>query len=298
MTHQTLQPAVKTSLGIMAVLVLSMVLIAAPPAGSPEQKKDKTVPNAQKNANEQIHRAAEQIVRGIDLEILREDKWAKVERIEKPLLYYGDPTRNNDRGSVWGWGQKGRPVAVIELYQNLDLRKSWVFAICNTSGGKLRARREGAPWWLENESATELKDIPGAAVPAVEAALRQRQLKLLAQKFSGHQFWDPNNSRYELRLLKRPLYTYRDEAGGVLDGGVFVLANGTNPEILLFVEARLDPKDRSKRVWQYTVGRLAHAELHLKFDGKEVFETPRGDKLSASNQPYWVDFIDAGLRKP
>jgi hypothetical protein len=117
-------------------------------------------------------------------------------------------------------------------------------------------------------------------------------LKLLAEKFTAHQFWDPDNTRYDLRLLKRPLYTYRDEAGGVLEGGLFTLANGTNPEILFFVEARVDPENKSKTVWQYTVGRLAHAELHLQYDGKEVFEAPRGDRVSARNRPYWLGFIN------
>jgi hypothetical protein len=234
--------------------------------------------------------------------MLSDDTWTRVPRIEKPLLFYDEPTRNNDRGSVWGWGTKGRPFALLELFQGQKDRTTWVFAICNTSGGKLRARRGGDPWWRENDSAAELKDIPRAPAPAADAPLRQRQLKLLAEKFTAHEFWDPDNSRYELRLLKRPLYTYRDEAGGVLEGGLFTLANGTNPEIMLFVEARVDPKDRSKRVWQFTVGRLAHAELHLEYDGKEVFSAPRGDRVSASNKPYWLSFLNAALeadpRKP
>src|SRR2546421_500871 len=84
-------------------------------------------------------------------------------------------------------------------------------------------RQADAPWWGENSSAAELQDIPSAPVPAAEAPQRQRQMKLLAQKFTGHQFWDPMNTRYELRRLERPLYTYRDEAGGVLEGGLFTL---------------------------------------------------------------------------
>ncbi|MDB5306180.1 MAG: hypothetical protein JWO38_382 [Gemmataceae bacterium] len=237
-------------------------------------------------------RAAEQVVDGIELEVLTDDKWATVKRIEKPLLLFGDSTRDNDRGSLWGWGEKGRPLALLELYQNVRDRTKWVFAICNTSGGKVRARRKGAPWWGENDSGVELKDIPGAPAPAAEEPQRQRQLKAVAQKFTGHQFWDPDNSRYELRRLERPLHTYRDEPAGIREGGLFTLANGTNPEIMLFVEARVDPKDGSKPVWQFTVGRLAHAELHLEYDGKEVFTAPRGDRLSASDKPYWVGFID------
>jgi hypothetical protein len=115
-------------------------------------------------------------------------------------------------------------------------------------------------------------------------------MKLLAQKFTGHQFWDPNNSRYELRRLERPLSTYRDEEGGILDGGLYTLANGTNPEILIFVEARVDPQSK-KTMWQFAVGRLAHAELHMEYDGKEIFTAPRGDEVSGRDKPYWLGFI-------
>jgi hypothetical protein len=302
MTCQTLQLLVKTYLGIVALLVISTALIGSPQKPSFAAKKDKTEPEAGKKTDEQVRREAERIVREIELEILRDDKWTKVERIDKPLLFYEEPTRNNDRGSVWGWGRKGRPVALLELWQDPNVRTRWAFALCNTSGGKLRARRGGAPWWSANDSSTELKDIPGAAAPSAEAPVRQRQLKLLAQKFTGHEFWDPDNTKYELRLLTRPLFTYRDEANGVLEGALFTLANGTNPEIMFFVEARADPKGSSKPVWQYAVGRLAHAELHLEYGGKEVFDAPRGDRLSGPDQPYWLGFLratlDAEPRKP
>ena len=77
----------------------------------------------------------------------------------------------------------------------------------------------------------------------------------------------------------------------MLDGGLFILANGTNPEIPLFIEARVDPKNRSKNVWLYAVGRLSHAELHLKYNGKEVFNAPRENRGAESNRPYWLSFI-------
>ena len=295
MMRQTLPAPIKTCLGFLALLIVTTFLGGSPLEPPSEAKKDKSEPGAGTKAEEQARRDAEQVVRGIDLEILSDDKWVRVERIEKPLLFYEEPTRDNDRGSVWGWGRKGRPVALLELFRGANFRTSWTFAICNTSGGKVRARRADALWWRENDSESELKDIPGAPAPAAEAAVRQRQLKLLAEKFTAHEFWDPNNTRYELRLLKRPLCTYRDEAAGVLDGGLFTLANGTNPEIMLFIEARVDPKNGSKPVWQYTVGRLAHAELHLEHNGKEVFEAPRGNKVSGADQPYWLGFFRAAL---
>jgi hypothetical protein len=71
---------------------------------------------------------------------------------------------------------------------------------------------------------------------------------------------------------------------------------------MFFVEARRDPNDAAKAVWQYTVGRLAHAELHLQYEGKEVFEAPRGDRVGGRNRPYWLGFLavppDGGPGKP
>lgn len=236
------------------------------------------------------HKAAEKVVAALEVEAPAGEKWEKVKRHEKPLLYYGDPTREHDRGSVWAWGDKGRPAVLMELFQDTSDRDLWVFVLCNTSGGKVRASVNGREWWKENESAAELKDIPGAPEPAADAVGRQRQLKALAGKFTGHEFWDPNNSRFELRRLDRPLHSYRDDS--VLDGALYTLANGTNPELMLFIEARAG-KEGAKPTWQFTTGRLAHAELHLLYDGKAVFEAPRGTRISGSNKPYWLGFMAA-----
>jgi hypothetical protein len=288
--RQTIRMLVNACTIILALLVVA-VAWADPPKEPLEAKKDKPEKGTEPAPDKEYLRAAEKVVSGIEVEIFSDDKWSKVKRIEKPLLFYGDPTRDNDRGSVWGWGEKGRPLALLELWQQVNVRTYWYFCICNTSGGRLRASRGGVPWWLANDSAVELKDVPDAPTPSTEAPQRQRQIKQLAQKFTGHEFWDPDNTRYNLRRLESPLYTYRDEDSGLLEGGLYTLANGTNPEIMIFLEARVDPKDSSKKTWQYVVGRSAHAELHLEYDGKEVFEAPRGNRVSAQNKPYWLSYI-------
>jgi hypothetical protein len=278
----------RTSFLILMTLAALLVTSAVPaPARQepPAARKDEPPKEAGRDDGERI-------VKRIEVEVQGDDGWAKAERIAKPLLLYGDPTRNHDQGSVWAWGEKGRPVVLIEPFSHLDNPSRWVFVICNTSGKKVRASMNGGPWWLENSSACELKDVPAAPPAATDPALRQRQLKQIASKFTGHEVWDPNNTRYDLRRLERPLHTYRDESVGLLDGGLFTLANGTNPEIMLFVEARRDPKGGAKAVWQYTVGRLAHAELHLQYDGKEVFEAPRGNVVAGRNRPYWLGQIN------
>lgn len=302
MTRRAILLPIKTHLTIVAALAVSTALPCLSQQSSPESRKGKTAAEAGKHADEQARREAEQVIREIDLEIFRDDKWIKVERIEKPLLFYSDPTRHDDRGSVWGWGKKGRPMALIEFYRGATNPKGWTFAICNTSGGKLRAHQAGALWWNENDSAAEIKRIPSASAPAPEPRVRQRQLKQLAQKFAAHELFEPKDTRYDLRLLERPLYTYRDETGAVLDGAVFTFAHGTNPEIMLFIEARVDLKDRSKSVWQYTIGRSSNAEWYLEYDGKEIFHAPPMHGVFASDKPYFFGYITAALdaepRKP
>jgi hypothetical protein len=263
--------------------VLLSVVTSAGPAGGRAQAPDE---------QSEIRKAAEQLADSLELEALQGETWVKAKRIDRPLLLYSDDTRGDDRGSLWAWGDKGRPLALFEIFQKVNNRTIWTFCICNTSGGKLRAGRMGAPWWLENDSDIAFKDVPAAPPVGAESALRQRQMKLLAQNFTAHEIYNPNNTRYDLRRLDRPLHSYRDEDAGIVEGGLFTFANGTNPEILLFIEAR-QAKDRaSKPVWQFGVGRSANAELHLEYGGKEVYSAPRGNYVSGRDKPFWTSALE------
>src|SRR5436309_2653628 len=115
--RQAIQIPVSTCLMMVALLVLSAATPADPFQEPPEPKKAE--PEKGTGADEEQHRReAERLVNGIELEMLVDEKWSEVRRIEKPLLFYGDPTRGHTRGSVWGWGETGRPVALLELFQN------------------------------------------------------------------------------------------------------------------------------------------------------------------------------------
>jgi hypothetical protein len=278
------------------MLASAFVVTAASADAPKETQKDKSDKGTEPDVGEEYKRDAAKLMSTIEMEFYIDEQWTKVKQIEKPLLYYGDPTRDNDRGSLWGWGDKGRPVALLELWQGVNNRATWHLCVCNTSGRKVRATRGGDTWWSENDSEVELKDVPDAAAPSTDATKRQLQLNQLAKKFSGYEFWDPNNSRYELRRLEKPVRTYKDEDDGIVEGALYILANGTNPEILVFLEARTDPKDKKKTSWQFAAGRSALAELHVDFDGKEVYQSPRqarhGSRVSGPNKPFWLSFIN------
>jgi hypothetical protein len=237
------------------------------------------------DAPPEIRKAAEQLVDSLELESLQGETWVKVKRIDRPLLFYTDPTRGDDSGFLFGWGDKGRPLVVLELFQKAANRAAWVADVCNTSGGRLRASRMGARWWLENDSDIAFKDVPGAPPVAPDPNLRQRQMKLLAQNFNGYEMYK-TNVRVDLRRLDRPLHTYRDEDAGLVEGGLFTFANGTNPELLLFVEARRANK-AAKPVWQFGVGRSSATQLHAEYEGKEVYLATYGNLVIGRDKPFW-----------
>lgn len=101
-------------------------------------------------------------------------------------------------------------------------------------------------------------------------------------------------------LLRRGLHALRCTPTGTKRTGSwkagFTLAKGTNPELALFIEARVK-KGSTQAVWRYTVGRLAHAELRVLYEGKEVFSAPGGNRVSGAASPYWLGFIPVERRR-
>jgi hypothetical protein len=145
-----------------------------------------------------------------------------------------------------------------------------------------------APWTPE-KTQVEPNPFPGVAAPEAKEPLRMRQMKDLARRFAAHEFWDPDNSRFEMRLLVQPVLRYRDPASRIHDGAVFVLAHGTNPEVILLIEALGDTLEASR--WHYSLARLGSAELHVALDGKEVWVQGRTPGVvGQSSDPYWLFF--------
>ena len=84
-------------------------------------------------------------------------------------------------------------------------------------------------------------------------------MKELARRFKAFEFFQPRGSdsleRYELRLLPQPIHRYADASAGLLDGALFVIAYGTNPEVVLVIEA--NGKEKTQPVWTFALARIA-----------------------------------------
>jgi len=167
----------------------------------------------------------------------------------------------------------GAPAVVAQS----DTRKSGTkksdggksVTIQHSSGGG------GAVVWSPNMAGVEFKDVPGAPPPAETPTARLRQMKALAERFKGTMTgWKGDDSdREELRLLPRPLYRYelkdaKEPIANLLDGALFAYVIGTDPEIVLALEA-VGPANQV--VWQYAFARATSGGLEARLDGGVVW---------------------------
>jgi hypothetical protein len=221
----------------------------------------------------------------IELRRSRDDA-SVVKRVEKPLLTFADSSRSNEDGTLWAFGEAGRPLAFLELYRHVG-STHWVHALTLTSLQPVSMVTPLGTRWAPERTQIEPAAIGGAPLPDAKEAVRLRQLKELARRFTGHEFWDPDNSKFELRLLVQPVHRYSDPKTGLHDGAAFTLAHGTNPEIVLLIEA-LGPSLAAAR-WHFSVAPLGSAELHVALDDEEVWKRDRTPGVvGRPADSYWL----------
>jgi hypothetical protein len=138
------------------------------------------------------------------------------------------------------------------------------------SPNPLHAGERGGSGWLPKEPGIKLEPIPDAPEPAKTPARRLTQMRDLARRFTAQV--QREKSKWEMRLLPQPLYRYEisDENSPVVDGAVFtfVWTAGTDPEVLITIEARRTDKGVQ---WYYAPARFTNCEAWLQYQGKEVW---------------------------
>ena len=72
----------------------------------------------------------------------------------------------------------------------------------------------------------------------------------------------------------------------MVDGAIFIYANGTNPEALLLIEA--EAQGARSPVWSYTAAPLTRAEPTLKLDGKNLWSSPTKEHTTPEDTYYDV----------
>lgn len=267
----------------VAVLLMSgLSLLAQDKPAAPATESDEA-----KHSREQLQLSLEQVA---PLRLQHAETGAEIERVAHPVLRFTAPLWGNHHGTVWVWGKRGRPAAVLEMCQQKD-DGVWVLAFHATTDTPIKLPMPTGQTWMPKSNNLKFQPLPNAPPPAETPTGRLRQMKALAQKFSAHQLWtwrEGDGSRHELRLLTTPVHRYEDRDQQLIDGALFLIAQGTNPEATLFLEA-VQPANEAKPIWQFGIGRTSFAEHFVNYEDQEVYHDPpvKHDEIFNSTNSYW-----------
>jgi hypothetical protein len=210
----------------------------------------------------------------------------------KSVLRWTNPPVGRVYGDVYLWTRDGRPEAVISFYNAWE--PAWGFAaeMHSLSLTGLSAERDGALRWQPTKAGIALNSVPDAPRPAESAPRRLQQMRTLAGGFSA-QLNDLRQNgegeRQELRLLTQPLYRYPVGEGEVLDGALFAIVLGTDPEVLLLLEAR---RAAEKLSWQYGLARMNIDPMTVSYKDQEVWRVEETVPWTGPiDKPYHVEIL-------
>lgn len=264
---------------------LAILLVATSPAPlvAQEPKDDGLNAESRKLATTQIRNILDRT------RITRlDDPSSTVALVPNPVLNFSDVPRGHHYGMLWVWGDEGRPAAIIETYTR-DFENNisaWPGNVMHSlSPQPLRGEADFAWTWSPRDSGITFVTLQDAPAPSATPAARLIQMRALSKRFAARETWQGDTS--ELRLLPTPVWRYRAEADGLVDGALFALSHGgTNPELVLLLEA---VTAKTGPEWRVGCARMGHAEIHVTFDDREIWAAKLLETAESNSPYYWIN---------
>jgi hypothetical protein len=221
-------------------------------------------------------------------------KRAKLELSAEPALRWSNPAAGRVYGSVFVWTAGGRPMAVASFYRWFSPYTQRTAEFVSLSPVALSAERLHRKLWAPPAGKVTFRPIPGAPVPDESAKKRLAQMRSLAREFVP-ELVDrrvvAEGTEQQLRLLDQPVYKYGAGDGGLLEGGLFAFVVGTDPEVLLVIEAR---EVEEGRRWHYALARMNRDAMRACHKDTEVWSVPHLEApWSDISSPYLLFTVGA-----
>jgi hypothetical protein len=236
-------------------------------------------PAGDASADERLQEIKELLEQSVDWYDVLATADAKVGLRPQVVLRWRNAERTNTGAAVLAiWTDRGRPEAMASIFQNrTENRHEICHEFGSLSRSKIVVRDKTRVLWSPGKAGVEFHDVPDAPRPAEDGAARLRQMKSLAGRFAARKFGEGNAE--VLRLLPRPLYRYdvnssKDTNPILRDGGMFSFVMGTDPEVVLLLEA---VEREGKALWQYAFARATAYAV----------EASLGDRVVWSDSAQW-----------
>lgn len=181
-----------------------------------------------------------------------------------PLLRWNNKVVREDDGFLFIWteGEKGRPIAAAQFFV---VDTVWHHEFQSLTANRFQARcdlRKDHNWtWQPTSAGIDFTDANDVDASGNSPAVRLRQMKAMADRFSAAVDMNEDFSAPEqLRLLTTPVYRYSSKDHRILDGAIFSFVQGTNPEILVVIEAE---GNEGAAHWRYGFARMSSYNLRV-----------------------------------
>lgn len=181
-------------------------------------------------------------------------------------------------GHLFVWTFAGRPEAIGTIFSTraADTKKRKLIHEFHTLSSQrlypVTPETSSYRW----EPKTGIVLTPAEEAPAVAGSATQRlqQMRSLARSFAAES-WAQDGKTWELRLLTTPLLQYQPASGEVLEGALFAMVSsaGTDPEVLLLIEARHPADDPKSWTWCTAALRFSDRDLTIKRNDRLVWSS-------------------------
>lgn len=266
-------------------VIASSAIFAQQPEESAKPTAGEKSPKAASRREQRLE-AMQKIASAITVKVVEGGEQRKVEMVDGARFRFASQVTPCYDATVWIWGRGGRAAALLTLSAERRGPQNpsyWAYELTSLSPQELAVSSKDGWTWTPQAAGLSFTAVPDAPPPGDSERTRLRQMKDIALRFDANGVG--GSGRYDLRVLPTPIHRYSDAAAGIVDGALFFIAGGTDPEVLLVVEA--SAPDEGPPQWTYAINRVSSAELHARLDGNEIWSS-RYVARATIRSPYYL----------
>ncbi len=214
----------------------------------------------------------------------------------RPALKWTNPVSGIEHGLLVLWHDGNRPAVFAQVFKLPAPQNLWLHEGQSIIAEPLRFSLGEKRVWSPSPSTAAFKTLEKVEPPVEKPAARLVQARAIARRFAASEDFRTTEktavSRFELRLSPQPVYQYTSEKHGVLSGTVFAFVNGTDPEVLLVVEAFRDDQATG---WRYLLAPMTCWAVAATWDGAPVWQVEEQLGKTGRGDPYYAWGVDKTL---
>jgi hypothetical protein len=246
-----------------AVILLAAAAIIAPAAHAQEASAD---PDRLLDAWMALY---QERAESLDMRVAG-DPERRLELQKSALLRYTNPVRNvQQHGAVYVWTIDGRPSVVGSIWSAIDRMQPQLrrlnFEWHSLSADDITAERNGSLLWTSGDPGVDWQALREFDPVAASRPLRLVQMRRIARLLTAR----IETGESELRLMDQPIYRYPEVVPGVEDGAVFAFVMGTDPELLVLLEATASDGDNAR--WRAACARFSNGPMQVSLKDREFW---------------------------